>query len=460
MKGAIETVLAAVVAAFAATYSREALALWIGICLIALYFFYDWPKRLATLVNRPSDNIRKRRNIFRNVSAVVAAVYVIGSVLWLTRDRKEPAPSRDAVALPAQPPAELPKSVISVSITCLPEVLPLKGNQGDSLYAILLHPKWKDNLLRASFRTGPDGQASVWPDLRDESAGYQCQILNGSTESLIGAVLTFQVSFGSARAFPKSRSVQIVLPESLLPNQRLSLHIADDTGWDPAVVPPKEVTARIGSGNDSKLEAIQVQYPAVEGGPPTLRGFGPLSSNRKTSLSTSRVGLPPDPESAGEPTHSLVFVNVGAFNSNAPAVFFCNAVANGAADRLTQELVARLNGFSALFTDEFVTSGLCARAANGDVKVLTEAGVTERSASLIIIGTYSINVTKHSPIKGTDSFKADALVSFRIYHPEASFRSEVFNEQGIGVAFDSTAAERNAVRELARVIAKRLPARP
>jgi hypothetical protein len=171
-------------------------------------------------------------------------------------------------------------------------------------------------------------------------------------------------------------------------------------------------------------------------GPPTMMG----------TRTPPAIATPPAP----------TFVNTGAFGANSPAVLFCDRDTKKVATRLTDDVVAQVKGFSALFTDAFIESGKFERAARGDMSAFRDAGVTESAASAIIVGTRSIAVTPQEPVPGTHTFKAVALASFRIYRPKDAFKSTAFNEEAVGAAFTADDAERDADRKLAALVATRL----
>jgi hypothetical protein len=206
-------------------------------------------------------------------------------------------------------------------------------------------------------------------------------------------------------------------------------------------------------------------FPRSDSGGPSdqkdVRAVAPPSSPAGTSTSPSGgTSSPPSPvvpaPAAPSPApRASRFVNQGAFNPDAAAVLLWNRDTKRVS-RLSENLVALLQGFGGLFTDAFVESGRFARAMGGDVAALTEAGITERAASLIVLGTHAITITQHEPVAGMRTYKAVASASIRVFRPGAGFRSETFVEEATAPGMEAGDAETAAGHELVERIARRL----
>lgn len=160
---------------------------------------------------------------------------------------------------------------ISVGINCTPDSLPLRGKHGDSLYAIYLHPKWGNELVK--FLYGSEGSSTYWPNMKTTGIAYQCEIVNHGNASLLGLTVLFRVNFRGENRAQRSRTIEIGLPDPIEAHKRFVFYAADDTGWTPKLLLPEEVSARI--NGESKGRIIQVQYSTLDGSPPELAGFGP-----------------------------------------------------------------------------------------------------------------------------------------------------------------------------------------
>lgn len=155
---------------------------------------------------------------------------------------------------------------VSVTVNCAPIRIPLSGNQGGSLYAIYLDPKWGDRLVSASSVSWP-----TWATSND--GAYRCEVINNGVSVLHGLSLIFMVTFRESSGLPDTRSISITSPVSLEPKHAVAFHIADDTRSAVEVTPPSNATVRV--GNDAEARTIPARYSTVDGHPVRLRGFNP-----------------------------------------------------------------------------------------------------------------------------------------------------------------------------------------
>lgn len=159
----------------------------------------------------------------------------------------------------------------SVGINCTPESLPLRGNHGDSLYAIYLHPKWGNELVKFLF--GSEEASTYWPNMKTIGVAYQCEIVNHGNDTILGLTVLFRVKFTGDNRAQRNRTIEIGFPDPIEAHKRFVFHAVDDTGWAPKVLMPEGVSARI--NGEPKNRFIQVQYSTVNGTPSELAGFGP-----------------------------------------------------------------------------------------------------------------------------------------------------------------------------------------
>jgi hypothetical protein len=154
----------------------------------------------------------------------------------------------------------------TVSINCSPVVIPLRGEQGGSLYAIYLDPKWGNQLVFTPSASWPAG----WT-LNDRA--YRCEVVNDGTFSLYGLTVVFLATFPTGSALPLTREIAIISPVSVEPKHSVTFYIADDTKRAEEVLPPESVSARV--GDEKERRAIPVHYSTGYGRPVKLRGFNP-----------------------------------------------------------------------------------------------------------------------------------------------------------------------------------------
>jgi hypothetical protein len=168
------------------------------------------------------------------------------------------------------------KTSYAVSVECKPEITPIYGAQGESLYAVFLHPKWGNQLVQSMFRNGPSGQKSIWPgpDVKERIA-YVCDVTNHSETPLSITGFPIHVTFRSDQAKIRERVVTVGFPDYITPKNHFRIHLADDTGWNPVAALPDIVTGR---GPGGATESIHVDYASSSGKRTTLSGFGPFDS--------------------------------------------------------------------------------------------------------------------------------------------------------------------------------------
>jgi hypothetical protein len=156
-----------------------------------------------------------------------------------------------------------------VSINCSPDSLPIPGKHPESLFAVYLHPKWGDDLVKFLYGTVPE--AVYWPDRKTFGIVYSCQVTNMSNVKFASISLLLRVDFRSEARGQKSRTFELGLPIDLDPQQRFIFHIADDSGWDPVVTLPEFVRVRL--NGERKSIAVPVEYATRNGEPMHLAGF-------------------------------------------------------------------------------------------------------------------------------------------------------------------------------------------
>ena len=155
---------------------------------------------------------------------------------------------------------------LSVSINCSPVAIPLRGEQGDSLYAIYLDPKWGN---KVAFNP-----SASWPiGARPNDAAYRCEVANNGKFALHGLSFVFLATFRAGGALPPKREIAITSPVSVEPQHSVMFYIADDTKQAQEVTPPASVSARV--GEEKWRREIQVHYSTIDGRPVKLRGFNP-----------------------------------------------------------------------------------------------------------------------------------------------------------------------------------------
>lgn len=155
---------------------------------------------------------------------------------------------------------------LAVTINCTPVAIPLRGEQGDLLYAIYLDPKWGNRLVSTPSTSWP-----TWATPNDRA--YQCEVVNNGKFALHGLSVAFMTTFHEGAGLPTKREIVIISPVSVEPQRSVVFHIADDTKQAQEVIPPENVSARV--GDDKERRKISVRYSTVDGRPVKLRGFNP-----------------------------------------------------------------------------------------------------------------------------------------------------------------------------------------
>lgn len=161
---------------------------------------------------------------------------------------------------------------VLVSINCTPESLPLRVRQEESVYAVYLHPKWGNELVKFLFQSTE--RWTVWPepDRKVSPVGYRCELVNDGSAKLLALFVPFRVEFRAEARSLRSRTIEIGL-EPIEPKKAFVFHIVDDSGWDPRVDLPERVSGRI--IGEIRNRSVPVQYSTLEGMPPHLTGFSP-----------------------------------------------------------------------------------------------------------------------------------------------------------------------------------------
>jgi hypothetical protein len=164
-----------------------------------------------------------------------------------------------------------------VEMSCRPEAVPSKTLE-DPVFGVLLHPKWGNQIqtvVNVGFTAnGLPSKAFVPPP---PGVGYRCVISNDADYSLYSVILPLEVAFENKSASIPRRSIRLTLPEAIPSKKTFVLHIADDTGWNPEVILPERITAKV--GDDAEAQDIRVRHSSADGKPIRLRGFVPRPSS-------------------------------------------------------------------------------------------------------------------------------------------------------------------------------------
>jgi hypothetical protein len=218
-----------------------------------------------TLVERLEREFRALRGVFRRsrVAGLFIAFLLLGYAAFVARDIWIPS---------AAAPTANSQAATTISMSCRPETFPIEVTQGAKIYGVQLHPQWGNVIQVPVRRTDQPNARSVWPDLRTNNVGYQCQIVNDGTEELSGLSVQLRVKFFAASASPRNRLVDVPIRLPVEARGEFMFYIADDSGWLPEVTLPERIRGRIGSATD--VRDIPVRYASSDGMPPSLNGFG------------------------------------------------------------------------------------------------------------------------------------------------------------------------------------------
>lgn len=172
-----------------------------------------------------------------------------------------------------------------VTLPCQTAAFPLRTGQGDkTVYGFELSPSWGSQLQMSVARSVPDGRLSLWPtdtEVLDpktgavrSGGGFLCFLTNHSERPLTSIRLALRVTYRKPGA-PSREPIQLTLPDPIEAFQSFAFYLADDTGWDPEVVLPDQISAKI--GDSQRVVEIPVQYSTPPPPQPMgLRAFEPI----------------------------------------------------------------------------------------------------------------------------------------------------------------------------------------
>lgn len=169
-----------------------------------------------------------------------------------------------------------------VTLSCEAAAFPLRQKQGErAVYGLELSPGWGNQLQSSVARSVLDDRDSLWPidteilnsntGVVRSGGGFLCFMTNQSQDPLLSVRLALRVTYRKPGA-PHRDMIQMMLPHPLEAFQSFSFYLADDTGWNPEVVLPEAIAARI--GDSLKAVEIPVQYSNRD--PLSLRAFEPI----------------------------------------------------------------------------------------------------------------------------------------------------------------------------------------
>jgi hypothetical protein len=257
-----------------------AICLWAIASIVAVWEFATWTPIRERL-------IRANRN-YPMISLLTAITIGAGiggvalGLIWHFAIQEQADVKMDVAAKPLD---------ASVTINCTPVAIPLRGKQGDLLYAIYLDPKWGNQLVSTPSTSWP-----TWATPNDTA--YRCEVVNNCKLALHGLSVVFMAMFREGAGLPTRREISIISPMSVEPQHSVVFHIADDTKQAQEVIPPESVSARV--GDDKERRTIPVRYSTVDGRPVRLRGFIMPSIVKDVieAQGTSKVAEPPKPKNA------------------------------------------------------------------------------------------------------------------------------------------------------------------
>jgi hypothetical protein len=154
----------------------------------------------------------------------------------------------------------------TVSITCVPITIPMRGKNEDALYAVYLDPKWGNQLVTTSSTAWP-----LWATANE--LAYTCEVTNNGRSALQSLSVSFLATFHTGGALPSNREIAVTYPIPLKAHSAAVFHVADDTKQVLEVSLPETVSARV--GDDEELLKLRVHYATIGGSPLKLRGFNP-----------------------------------------------------------------------------------------------------------------------------------------------------------------------------------------
>lgn len=162
----------------------------------------------------------------------------------------------------------LPKPPL-VSVSCDGIGVPLRITE--PVFGVLLHPRWGNQLVMG-VRRFAQGDVSYWPSARTPTGfGYRCEFRNEGDDALSGITMDLEVAYRASNALLRNRTIALPLSNPIRPKETFRLHVADDTAWDPEVVLPLSLTARVGGGASPRT--VRLRYSTHDGTPFHLSGF-------------------------------------------------------------------------------------------------------------------------------------------------------------------------------------------
>jgi hypothetical protein len=164
----------------------------------------------------------------------------------------------------------LPKRPL-LAVTCDGIGVPLRLTE--PLFGVLLHPRWGNQLAIGVPRFAPN-DVNYWPSTPTAKGfGYRCEFFNEGDDVLLGVTMDLEVVYRSSNALLRSRTIALPFANPIRPRETFKLHIVDDTGWDPEVILPSFMRARVG---DSASEStVRLRYSTHDATPFHLSGFAP-----------------------------------------------------------------------------------------------------------------------------------------------------------------------------------------
>jgi len=234
---------------------------YLGILILVVTMAVVWTTGRNSEV--PSLVIDFLRSLAVAIGAFILFVIFVGPFLHerdLTNYFSEWEKMRDKEILSQNAPQ------LSVSIHCIPELLPKAGRVGQKAFVLFLAPKWGDRLAMHAYEDKPSSPLDI-----QKGTGYQCQITNIGDTSLHGVRIPITVTYESTKTELKSRTAMPGLPIALEPNRPFIAYIVDDSGLSAHVSFPEQIEVRL--SGDAKHHWIPVEYPSSNGVPLKLNGF-------------------------------------------------------------------------------------------------------------------------------------------------------------------------------------------
>jgi hypothetical protein len=164
----------------------------------------------------------------------------------------------------------LPKRPL-LSISCDEIGVPLRITE--PVFGVLLHPRWGNQLVIGVPRFDLDGGRD-WPSTQTaKGSGYRCEFLNEGDDALSSVTMDLEVAYRASNALLRRRTIVLRLANPIRPRAAFTLHIVDDTGWDPEVILPLSMMARV--GDSASPGNVRLRYSTHDATPFHLSGFRP-----------------------------------------------------------------------------------------------------------------------------------------------------------------------------------------